>query len=60
MVKVLTEFSEATEMALGVGITDGKLLYFHGVAEVNVDKKIKILKYNNSTVYGCFNNPFID
>ena len=45
-------------MALGMGITDGKLLYCHGVAEGNGEKKISILKYNNSTVYECFNNPF--
>ena len=27
-------------MALVVGIIDGKLLYCHGVAEVNVDKNL--------------------
>ena len=35
-------------MALCIGITDGKLLYCHGVAEVNLDKKISTLDYNNS------------
>ena len=24
-------------MTLGVGITDGKILFYHGVSEVNVD-----------------------
>ena len=48
----------ATTLALGMVITDGKLLYCHGVAEVNLDKKISTLEYNNRTVYDCFNNPF--
>ena len=37
-------FRLATTMALGMGITDRKLLYFHGVAEGNVDKKISTLE----------------
>ena len=41
-----------------MGITDGKLLYCHGVAEGNKYKKISTLEYNNRTVYDCFNNPF--
>ena len=41
-----------------MGITDGKILYCHGVAEENSDKKISTLEYNNRTVYDCFNNPF--
>ena len=41
-----------------MGITYGKLLYCHDVAERNVEKKISILEYNNRTVYECFNNPF--
>ena len=48
------------EVALGMGIADWKLLYCHSVAEVNVDKKISTLKYNNRTVYDCFNDPFTD
>ena len=32
-------FRLATIVALGMGITDGKLLYCHGAAEGNVDKK---------------------
>ena len=51
-------FRLATTMALGMGITDGKLLYCHGVAEGNKEKKISTLEYNNRTVYNCFNNPF--
>ena len=51
-------FRPATTVALVMGITDGKLLYCHGVAEVNLDKNISILEYNNRTVYECFNNPF--
>ena len=53
-------FRLATTVALGMGITDGKLLYCHGVAEGNKDKKISTLEYNNRTVYDCFNNPFTD
>ena len=44
-------FRIATTAALGVGITDGKLLYCHGVAEGNQDKKKSTLDYNNRTVY---------
>ena len=41
-----------------MGIVDVKILYYHGVVEGNVDKKISTLEYNNRTVYYCFNNPF--
>ena len=51
-------FRLATTVALGMVITDGKLIYCHGVAEGNEDKKTSTLEYNNSTVYDCFNNPF--
>ena len=51
-------FRLATTVALGMGITDGKLLYCYGVAEGNKDKKISTLDFNNRTVYDCFNNPF--
>ena len=43
---------------LGMGISYGKLLYCHGLAEGNVEKKISTLEYNNRTVYDCFNNTF--
>ena len=51
-------FRLETTVKLGMGITDEKILYCHGVAEVNVDKKISTLDYNNRAVYDCFNNPF--
>ena len=41
-------------------VTDVKLLYCHGVAEGNMDRKFSTLGYNNRTVYDCFNNPFTD
>ena len=41
-----------------MGITVGKLLYCHGVAGGNKDKKMSTLEYNNRAVYDCFNNPF--
>ena len=47
-------------MALGIGITDGKLIYCHGVAEGNVDKKISTLEYKNRRVYDCFSGSFTD
>ena len=53
-------FRLATKVALGMGITDGKLLFCHGVSEGNVDKKISALEYNNRTVYDFFNNLFTD
>ena len=53
-------FRTTTTVELDVGITDGKLLYCHGVAEVNEDKKILTLEYKNRTVHNCFNNPFTD
>ena len=44
-------FRLAANLALGTGITDGKLLYCHGVAEGNKDKKISTLEYNIRTVH---------
>ena len=44
-------FTLATTVALVMRITDGKLLYCHGIAEVNMDKKISTLEYNNRKVY---------
>ena len=46
-------FRLATTVALGMGIIDGNLLYFHGVTEGNMDKKISTLEYNNKKVYDC-------
>ena len=51
-------FRLATTVALGMGITYGKLLFCHGFSEGNVDNKISMRDYNNRTVYDCFNNPF--
>ena len=44
-------FRLATTVELGMGITDGKLLHCHGVAEGNEDKKTSTSEYNNRTVY---------
>ena len=44
-------FRLATTMTFSMGITDRKLIYYHGVAEVNVDNKFSTLEYNNRTVY---------
>ena len=51
-------FRLATKLALGMGITDGKLLYCHVVSDGNMDRRILTLDYNNRTVYYCFNNHF--
>ena len=45
-------------MVLGTGITDGKLLLFHGISEQSKDKTISMIEYNHRTVYDCFNNKF--
>ena len=37
-------FRLATTVVLGMGITDGKLLYCRGVIEGNLDKKISTLE----------------
>ena len=59
-VKYSGYFILATTVSLGMGITYCKLLYFHGIAEENVDRNISTLQYNNSTVYDCFNNHCTD
>ena len=51
-------FRDENTVELGMGISYGKLLYCHGLAEGNVENKISTLEYNNRTVYDCFNNPF--
>ena len=43
-------FRLATKVALDMGITDGKLLYCHGVAEGNMARKLRHL----STTTGRF------
>ena len=53
-------FRLANTVALGMAITDGKLLYCHIVVEVNVDREISTLEYNKRTFYDYFNNTFID
>ena len=37
-------FRLATTAELGMGIAYGKILYCHGVAEINVDRKISTLE----------------
>ena len=51
-------FRLATAVALGMSISDGKLLFCHGISEGNLDKNISTREYNNRTVYDCFNNTF--
>ena len=51
-------FRLETKVALGMGIKYGKILYCHGIADGNMDKKISTLEYNNRIVYDYFNNTF--
>ena len=51
-------FRLATTVELGMGITDGKFLCCHGVAEGNEEKKFSTLEYNSRTVYDLLNNLF--
>ena len=44
-------FRLSTTVTFGMDVTDGKLLYCHGVAEGNVDRNISTLEYKNRTVY---------
>ena len=43
-------FRLATNVAMGMGITYGNLLFCHGISEGSVDKKISTIEYNNRTV----------
>ena len=43
-----------------MGITDGNIIYSHGVSEGNVNRKISTLDYNNRTFYECFDDLFKD
>ena len=51
-------FRLATIVALGMGITYGKLLLCHGISEESGDKNISMKEYNKRTFYDCFNNSF--
>ena len=51
-------FILATTVALGMGITDGKLLLCHGTSQESDDKNISTKEYINRTVYDYSNNPF--
>ena len=50
----------ATTVELGTGITDGKLLFCHGVSEGNLYNRILTREYNNRKFYDCFNNILPD
>ena len=45
-------------MLLGMGITVAKILFCHGISELNREKKSQMREYSNRTVYNCFNNQF--
>ena len=46
-------FRLSISVALGIGITYRKILFYHGVSEINVDKKILTRDYNNRAVCHC-------
>ena len=47
-------FRLVTTVELVMDITGGKLLFYHGISEGDVDNKISTREYNNRTVYDCF------
>ena len=51
-------FRLATTLALGMGITDGNILFCHGISEGSVDNKSSTREYNTRKVYEFLNNPF--
>ena len=51
-------FRLATIVPFCMGITDGNILFCHGILEESVDNKTSTKDYNNRTVYDCFNNIF--
>ena len=51
-------FRLVTTVALGVGITYGKLIFCHGISQESDYKTISTKYYNNRKVYYCFNNIF--
>ena len=46
---VYFKFSNSVE--LGVGITDGKLLFYHGISYQSKDKTTSMRKYNHTKFY---------
>ena len=51
-------FRLATTVALGMVITNQKLLLYHGISKDSENKTISTNEYNNRKVYDYFNNPF--
>ena len=52
------DFRLATITALGMGITDGKILFCHGISELIRNRKIAAREYNYRIFYDCFNITF--
>ena len=53
-------FRLVTAVELGMGTTDRKILFCHGISEGRVENKFPMGEYNNRTVYDCLNNHFPD
>ena len=51
-------FRLVNTVALGVGISYGKILLCHGISQRSVDNNFLTIDYNNRKVYDCFNNIF--
>ena len=51
-------FRLVTTVFVGMGITDGKLLFGHGISEGSVERRISTRDYNPRTVYDSFNKLF--
>ena len=53
-------FRLAPTVELGMGITDGKLRFFHGISRDSQYNTISTKCYNERTFYDFLNNPFKD
>ena len=53
-------FRLANTVALGMSITDGKLLFCHRISQGSAENKIPMIDYNNRTDYELLNNLFLD
>ena len=53
-------FRISNTVTLGMGIINGKLLFYYGISQESEEYTFSKLDYNNKTVYDYFNNPFTD
>ena len=51
MVGIEWLFRLETTVTLGMGITDGNILFYHGISKGSLDKKFSMREYKNRTIY---------